>query len=102
MSVHQKLLYTAEFSGPKGEVNPMGLKVPGRIPVQVFPIRCDKWIIHNPKSKGQFSKQSFDTPDKAINYTRECLFEKQETEWDITHMDGKPVAVTDQTTTVIR
>lgn len=83
----EKLTYDATFSGPKGELNPMMLKVPGILPVQVFPRTFEKWLIRNPQTKGQFSKKEFLSADQAINY---CLsiFDKQESEWTIRDMLG--------------
>jgi len=85
----QKLLYDAKFSGPRGELNPMGLKVPGSISVQIFPIRIDKWILNNPDTKGLLSPRQFISPDNAMAYLAE-IFTKQETEWVIRKLDGKP------------
>lgn len=83
----EKLTYDATFSGPKGELNPMMLKVPGILPVQIFPLTFEKWVIRNTQTKGQFSKIQFLSADQAINYCF-SIFEKQESEWIIRDMMG--------------
>lgn len=78
----EKKLYDAVFSGPKGEINPMGLKVPGSIPVQLFPKTAVKWIIRTPsKGNAQFCAATFDNPEKAMAHVEHSLFERRETEW---------------------
>jgi len=78
----EKKLYDAVFSGPKGEINPMGLKVPGSIPVQVYPKTATKWIIRAPgKSKAPFCAATFDNPEKAMAHVEHSLFERRESEW---------------------
>lgn len=88
----QRLLYDAKFSGPRGDLNPMGLKVPGLISVQLFPVRSDKWIIKNPDTNGSLSRHDFPSPDQAMAFLPK-LFEKQCQEWTIRHMDGTPYTV---------
>lgn len=89
MPAPKRLLYNAKFSGPKGNLNPMGLKVPGLIAVQLFPKTAIKWIILNPDTKGQLSPITFFSPDQAMGQLS-AIFEKQETEWVILNMDGTP------------
>jgi len=78
----KKKLYDAVFSGPKGEINPMSLKVPGLIPVQVFPKTAVEWIIRTPSaSKAPFTSHVFSTPLQAMDYAEQNLFQRRETEW---------------------
>jgi len=77
-----KLIYSATFSGPRGPINPLGLKVPGIFPVEVKPHRADKWIVRNPETRKEYSLTCFVSPVSAQNFVVEC-FEKQETPWTI-------------------
>ena len=77
-----KLIYSATFSGPRGPINPLGLKVPGIFPVEVKPHRADKWIVRNPETRKEYSLTCFVSPVSAQNFVAEC-FEKQETPWTI-------------------
>jgi hypothetical protein len=82
----EKKLYNAKFSGPRGDLNPMGLKVPGTVSVQVWPITALKWTIKNPDTNGALcGKLTFDNPDKAKAYCSE-IFTKQETEWEVSDL----------------
>ncbi len=64
--IPQKLTYDAKFRGPRGDLNPMGLRVPGLISVTIFPKTAEKWIIRNPDTNGQMSPHVFSTPDIAM------------------------------------
>lgn len=87
---NQKCSYNAKFSGPRGELNPMGLKVPGWVSVQLFPETVDRWRIQNPDTKGVLTAKKFISPDQAMAFLPE-IFEKQETQWDILDMYGNAV-----------
>jgi hypothetical protein len=92
----QKLTYDGKFSGPKGELNPMGLKMPGVLPVQIYPKTSVKWIIRNPQTKGEFAKHEFLTPEQAINHCSQ-IFEIQHGDWEIRDMMGNTYSPSDET-----
>jgi hypothetical protein len=95
----QKLLYDAKWSGPRGDLNPMGLKVPGLISVQIFPVTgqltSGKWTLRNPDTKGELSPHRFISPSDAMAHLSK-IFTKQETEWQIRNMDGTPYIVEEE------
>lgn len=98
ISMNQKLLYDAKFSGPRGDLNPMGLKLPGFISVRLFPIRLDKWTIKNPDIDGVLcGRRHFVSADQAMDYCGE-IFTTQETKWEIKNMDGTPLVVPEEPT----
>jgi len=93
----KKLLYNAKFTGPRGDLNPMGLKVPGWVSVQLYPINADKWIIKNPDTGGKLSPHDFPSPDIAMAFLSE-IFTKQETDWELLTPDGKPYIIPEEPT----
>ena len=92
----EKLLYDAKFSGPRGAINPMGLKVPGLISVQLMPNwNATKWAIRNPDTNKPLTKLTFESPSLAMAHLPE-LFARQETDWEIRNMDGSPHEVEEE------
>jgi hypothetical protein len=93
-----KLVFRASFEQPKGALNPMQLKVPGQIVVEIRPVG-KHWDPYIRNSIGAFRSEEITPQGTAAVMKQQMLvyFERQATPWEAFEMNGlgetKPISM---------